>query len=177
MSPVFRVSSNGAFTYLLRRLLAFQNGAVKTTLLEGCISTQFQTIFLSNLHHDPSQVPIKEFLVWFLSPHFPKSCSLEQDSIWGLVRTEMAESYVCPDYEGDRKTRHTCVREMMTTSPTVQAPLLHTRLPKHILVKEVGTFWKGEGKIRSKKGILGQRKWGMWVSLASQIRAGFAATS
>lgn len=52
----------------------------------------------------------------------------------------MAESHVCPDYEGDRKNRHACVREMMTTSLTVQAPLLYTRLPKHILVKEVSMF-------------------------------------
>lgn len=52
----------------------------------------------------------------------------------------MAESYVCPDREGDRKSRRTCVREMMSTLPTVQAPLLPTRLPMHILGKEFGTF-------------------------------------
>lgn len=47
----------------------------------------------------------------------------------------MAESYVCPDHEGDRKDRLTCVREKTTTSLAFQAPLLHTRLPKCILAK------------------------------------------
>jgi len=70
----------------------------------------------------------------------------------------MAESYVCPDHEGDRKNRHTCVMEMMTTLLSVQVPLLHTRLPKHILAKEVSTFSKDEAQIRSKKGNFGPEK-------------------